>query len=57
MHGFQPSIIIDDIMTDWHSEAGIRYPSIRWCWKNIFIFRRQQNVLSESPKNQYNAYI
>ena len=57
MHGFQLSIIIDEIVTDWHSEAGARCSLISWYWKNTFIFTRQKNVLSESRKNQYNMCI
>ena len=56
MHGFQLSIIIDDIVTDWHSEAGV--DAIWWddAERLVVAVRRQKNVLSESHKNQYNAY-
>jgi len=57
MHGFQLSIIRFDVISDWHSEAGNRRYLMRWRWKNVFIFRRQKNVLSESCKNQYNMCI
>ena len=56
MHGFQLSVIVDDIVTDWHSEAGVRCYSMRWQQKSTDNFNRQKNVLSKSCKNQYNAY-
>ena len=57
MHGFMLSIILFDVISDWHSEAGIRCYLMSRRWKNVFIFRRKKNVLPESRKNQYNIYI
>ena len=56
MHGFQLYIIIDDIVTDWHSEAGVSNLQQDDAERLLLAFTRQKNVLFESCKKYYTAY-